>query len=445
MQQVFTCATSRIGTRARIATILAGVAVVGLTSAGVAWRADNPDASVSRQALAAGRYDEAGAAIERWLSVRPDASEAHLLKGRVAVATNRLREAAEELERARALGREHQDLVLLRALIAAKAGRHSEAEPQLARAFNAGIVPDRQVDEALAKTYLETFDLARAATVLDRWARDFPDDARPFLWRAEIHSRAGGGDPRAVEGDYREALRRDPALSRARLGLAEELRKAHRNAEAAAEFDHYLLVVPDDAAAHLGAGRNLVEQGDEAAACRHLERAMALAPNSAEPHLELAESAARQDKWSTALTFLDRAVALDPHDLTARHRRSLALTRLGRIAEARAEQATAARLRKDLDRLNQARSRLIASPDDLESQHEIARWMFDHDHDQEGVRWAEKILSGRPNDPEANRLLAGFYERRGDKGLANFYRLHLPAGTEPSVIGKETPDDVNRP
>ena len=50
--------------------------------------------------------------------------------------------------------------------------------------------------------------------------------------------------------------------------------------------------------------------------------------------------------------------------------------------------------------------------------------MFDHAHDQEGARWAEKILAERPDDPEASRLLADYHERRGEKGLANFYRLH---------------------
>ena len=76
----------------------------------------------------------------------------------------------------------------------------------------------------MAKVYLETYDLKRAALALERWTHDFPDDAKPYLWRVQIDSRTGS-DPRAVEIDYREALRRDPSLSTARLGLAEELRK----------------------------------------------------------------------------------------------------------------------------------------------------------------------------------------------------------------------------
>jgi predicted Zn-dependent protease len=144
----------------------------------------------------------------------------------------------------------------------------------------------------------------------------------------------------------------------------------------------------------------------------------------------------RYDEAGKALTRWLRAVP-DACDMTVRHSRGLALMRLGRADEARAEQAAASVLRKDLDRLNEARSRLIASPTDRQSQLEIARWMFDHAHEQEGLRWAQKILVDRPDDPEAGRLLADYHQRRGDTGLANFYRLHSSTGPEPSPVAKQ--------
>ena len=96
----------------------------------------------------------------------------------------------------------------------------------------------------------------------------------------------------------------------------------------------------------------------------------------------------------------------------------------------------ATRLRKELDRLHEARSRLIASPHDRKSQLEIARWLFDHSHGEEGARWAEKILRECPDDAEASRLLADYHQRRGEMGLANFYRLRAPSGPEPATAAK---------
>jgi tetratricopeptide (TPR) repeat protein len=413
--------------------VLAGTAIAVIR---FVWWTEPRAAREARQAVAEGRYADAGEPLARWLRAVPGAAEAHLLKGRVAVAMSRLPEAADELKQAQGLGLPHTELALLQALIASKAGLHAQAEPALRQAFDNERIPARQVDEALAKAYLETYDLSRAALVLDRWARDFPDDPKPYLWRAEVDSRTAS-DPSAVEVDYREALRRDPSLARARLGLAEELRKAHRNAEAAAEYDAYLALEPDDAVAHLGAGKNLMELANETAATGHLNRAIALDGKNAEPLKEMADAAGRRGEWTTALAHLDRAIALDPYDLAVRHSRGLALARLGRAEEARTEQATAVRLRKDLDRLHEARSRVIASPHDLQSRLEIARWMFDHSHDTEGARWAEQVLRESPDDIVASRLLADYHQRRGATGLANFYRLQASTTANPSVTKKQ--------
>jgi tetratricopeptide (TPR) repeat protein len=227
------------------------------------------------------------------------------------------------------------------------------------------------------------------------------------------------------------------SLLSARLGLAEELRKTHRNAEAAGEYTAYLAVQPDDAVAHLGVGRNLMELGDETAAIGHLNRAFALDGKNAEPLRELADWATRRCDLAGALAFLDRAIALDPYDVNLRHSRGLALMRLGRAHEARAEQSMATRLRKELDCLHEARSRLIASPHDRKSQLEIARWLFDHAHDHEGARWAQTILAERPGDPEASRLLADFHQRRGEAGLANYYRLHAASVPDPPFAARK--------
>jgi tetratricopeptide (TPR) repeat protein len=400
-------------------------------AAGVMFRrrGASRDALEARRALAAGRFAAAVAPIARWLKAQPDSAEAQFLKGRVALALGNLPEAAERLKRAQELGHPRPQLVLLQAMLASRLGRHAEAEPILRQAFLDARGPDPQLDEALARVYLETYDLNRAAVVLDRWAREAPEDPKPHLWRVEVDSRIHGA-PDAVLNDYREALRRDPNLAKARLGLADELRQAHRNAEAATEYEAYLAHQPDDPAGHLGAGQNLLEKGDEAAATRHFERALALDPKNASIYKQYAEADILRGDFAAALRHLDRAVELDAYDLPVRHRRSLALTRLGRTGEAKAEQAATNRLRAELSSLNEARARLVNSPHDRASQIEVARWMFDHGHDQEGAKWAEKVLREQPGNPDASRLLADYHQRQGNPGLANFYRLQASSGPD---------------
>jgi tetratricopeptide (TPR) repeat protein len=403
---------------------IAAVVVTLVVAAGAwAWRRPEPiEARRVRKALAAGRFSEAREPLARWLKAQPDSAEAHLLGGRVALGLGDMAGAADELKRAGELGLPPSRLLLLQGLITARLGRHAEAEPVLRQAYTEANEPDPQLDEALARVYLETFDLNRAAAVLDRWAREAPADPRPWLWRAEADNRATGDPAKAIH-DYSEALKRDPELGEARLGLADALRKAHRNEEAAAEYDAYLGRKPDSAAAHLGAGQNLMEKGDPAAATSHLERALALDPENAPVLKELAEADLRRGEFARALASLDRAIKLEPDDPAIRQRRVLALSRLGKPEEARTEQEAVRRVKADLDRLNKVRERLIKSPHDRGLQLDVARWMVDHGHGKEGARWAEKVLNDHPGDPEASGLLAAYYKSQGNPGLANFYRL----------------------
>lgn len=411
--------------------LVGGLIAVGLVVAALGWvwsRGDSPDARAVVGDVEAGRFAEARAPLGRWLESRPESAEAQAYKGRIALALGDVAGSVEALNRADALGLAPLDRDLLRGLIASKLGRHAEAEPLLRRAFVVAKRPDPQLAEALAKTYLETYDLVRAGAVIERWIRESPADPKPFLWRAEIHIRTIDGDPAAPLSDYHEALKRAPDLAKARLGLADELRKAHRNAEAAAEYGAYLALEPDSAAGHLGAGRNQMETGDVAAATRHLERAASLDPKDPAVPKELAELDIRRGDFAAALDHLDRALRLDPNDLALRNRRVVALMRLGRAAEAEAEQAASKRLKDDLVHADKIRERLIKSPHDQSLQLEAARWMFDHGHGEEGVRWAEQALRDNPGNAEANRLLADYYRRQGNPGRANFYGLQGSAG-----------------
>ncbi|MHC5538366.1 tetratricopeptide repeat protein, partial [Singulisphaera rosea] len=245
----------------------------------------------------------------------------------------------------------------------------------------------------------------------------------------------------------REVLKRDPSHAKARLGLADELRKAHQNADAAVEYEAYLSRKPDDPLAILGAGQNLLEKGDEAEALRLLERASTLAPKNPAVLYELAEVNSRRGDFAAALELLDRAFEQNPYEVAIRHRRGLVLVRLGRLDEAKREQAAASKLRAELAVLNRARERLLKDPHDRRSQLELSQWMFTHGQELEGARWAERLLKEKPGDAEASRLLADYNETRGNHGLANYYRLHASTddgkGNHPS--SRPSPNPATNP
>jgi hypothetical protein len=90
------------------------------------------------------------------------------------------------------------------------------------------------------------------------------------------------------------------------------------------------------------------------------------------------------------------------------------------------------RLRSEHERLNELKANLLRSPGDPDIETEIGRWMLDHGHDEEGRRSAEEVIRSHPEHPLANHLLVVYHRRRGEVGLANFYRLKTREETEPS-------------
>ncbi len=169
------------------------------------WALVALEARAARRALAAGRYEEAEAAINRWLRLALEPSEPLLVRTRVALARDRVEEAVAVFATIKAKRSEGSETELVGAIIGARGGYNKAAEPILSRAFQERRGPDPQLDEALAKVYLENYEFSRALVVIDRWKRDAPESAKPYLWKTEIDRRVKDRGAELI-GDFREAL-----------------------------------------------------------------------------------------------------------------------------------------------------------------------------------------------------------------------------------------------
>ena len=308
----------------------------------------------------------------------------------------------------------------------ARLGRLAEAEPILRRLFlrcSGDRSRDPDLDQALAKCYIETFQLRAAEAVVRRWVADAPTDPQAHYWTADLKRRNTDVDPATLIAEYEHVLKLEDQHDQARIALAELYLKAHRNSDSEREYAIHLNRHPDDVEACLGMGQIAAEDGRTEEAIQFLDRAIKLAPRDYRPLVERARIESQRGRFAKSLEFFDKAVELDVVDPEVRYQRSLVLTKLGRIDDARKEQEVMVRLRKDKENLDHLLEGLRKSPKDTELQHQAARWFFDHGHPEEGLRWAEKILRENSRHVETNRLLADHYEKQGKHGLANFYRM----------------------
>jgi Flp pilus assembly protein TadD len=390
------------------------------------------DAQAVRDAVAAGRPTSAAEPLRRWLSARPTSAEAHALRAEVALAENDFAEVKRQFNQARALGYAEEKLERLRAIWLARLGNFAEAEPILTRLWTTSATADPAVDEALARTYLRTYRLRSARAMIRRWIQDAPADGRPYLWLTEIDRRTEVDNPAAWESHYREALKRDPDLDAARHGLAESLRKVHRNDEAAQEYARYLARHPDDPTALAGAGLNALELGDLSRAASLLDHAVTVAPKNPRALKGRAEVALYNGELEAARRWLDRAIEADAFDEGAYYVRSRVRAELGDTAGARADRQAFDRLKKEQAELLALRTRLLDTPGDNEARAKVVAWCFEHGRDQDGLDWAMVILANDPNHAPTCRLLADYYARRPDgAGLANLYRVK--ASSQPAA------------
>lgn len=413
----------------RLAWIVPGALVMVVVGGLIGWKAWDDrrveqEASTARRLVALGRFDEARPALRRWLDARPDSAEAVFLVARAALALGLAEEGFQGLERARALGYSPDGIDRERALALSRMGRHAEAEPTLKVLAAKTRPPDPHIEEALARGYMATFQLRAAAEAIERWLQVAPEDPRPYLWRAQVGLRTNASVEQLV-GDYETALALDSESREARLGLAQQRLDRLQLDEARRHFEELLKRVPDDPEAMLGLGRALDGLGQAEEAARLLERAAVLSPKSVQPLLEMARIALRRGRNIEALELLDRAIQLDESEPELHYQRSLALARLGRADEARAERERTTQLRAEHEQIGKILLDLNAHPDDVERKLDAARWLFAHNHPEEAIRWAQMILSAQPYHREANAMMGDYYDRVGDAGMANFYRLKL--------------------
>jgi tetratricopeptide (TPR) repeat protein len=398
---------------------------------------------VVRESFANGHYDTARAPLARWLKESPGSGEAYYYLAWQSLADEQPRETVLAVDEARRLHFDPDRVDVLSAIYHARADRYGEAEPILERAFLEESEPRAMVAKALAKIYLSSYRLDRAAVAIERWRALAPEDPQPYLWSNEIASRADV-EPAILIQNYRAALERDPDLDKARLGLAQALSKDRRFDEAEQEFLLYLKRNPKDAVAFLGLGRNVFQRGDIEKASRFFESALESNPRDPEALKELGQLDVRLGRLKKACERLQLLVQIQPFDHEIRYSYAQALKLTGNEEQSRAELAVAARLRKEHDEIVQLRYGVLKNPRDFAARFQVARWMMEHGHEDEGLKWTKEILRANPSHGPTHRVLADYYEKHGEAGLANYHRLSATAADDagdgtPAGTRTETP------
>ncbi len=373
-------------------------------------------------ALATARFDEARRLIDQWGQENPRDGEPDYYRARLEVALDHPVEAMDALRKTIEHGYSEEPVLILRAVLQARAGMFDLSEPILRSASENGAEPKAEIAEGLARIYLGTFRLPEAGQAIDRWMQAAPNDARPYMWRNDIDERMAA-DPAILVRNYRAALQRDPNLESARLGLAQLLLGMKSIDEAEVEFASYIERNPRSLEGQLGAGQVALIKGELNAAETCFKNALEIDPKDPVALSELGLIDLRNNRFLLARDRLKQAVEALPLDPEVRYKYSRALKMSGDDVRAAEESATSDRLKAESDKINDLRKALVQNPKDADLRSEAARWLIEHGHDKEGLEWTELILRQQPGHVETCKLLADYHSKKGNAGLANYYRM----------------------
>jgi tetratricopeptide (TPR) repeat protein len=368
------------------------------------------------------RFDEARGPLSQWLAARPGSGAAYYYRAWAALVSDDPAQVVAATDQARRLGYDPHLLDCLAAIYHSRANRINVAETILERAFREDIEPRAEVAKELARIYLSTYRLAPAAEAIKRWRSLAPEDPQPYMWSNEICSRSDA-EPALMIQNYRAALKRNPQLAKAQLGLADQLTKARCFEEAGEMYRAILDRHPNDAQALVGLGRGALEQGDLADSLRQFEAALKVDPRRPDALQEAARVDLRLGRLREARTRLELLTQIEPHDFKTRYAYAQVLRMTGDEAGARLHNERAARLREENDQVVQLVSTLRKNPEDLRSRFTVAKWMLEHGHDKEGLKWTAEILRAAPHHSATHALLADYYSSHGNSGTANYHRL----------------------
>jgi tetratricopeptide (TPR) repeat protein len=277
--------------------------------------------------------------------------------------------------------------------------------------------------ETLALAYMRNLRYGPAYDCLCRWIELAPDSAVPHRWRGWVLERVNDHDGAMI--DYRRAVELDPNLVPARLRLAEMLLEMSKIPEAVEHLEYLIQQAPQrpDVMARLGQCR--FAQGEPEEARRLLEVAVEGMPKDSGVLVTLAKIEL-QDKHSLkGEEYVRRALIVDPTDTEAEFVLAAALQAQERWVEANAvleqHRKDAALVKRVGEVLKQEAEHPTTDPAALSELGAV----FLRTNEQIGMYWLHRALQRDPRHQPTHKVLAEFYESKGNREKAAIHRAFL--------------------
>ena len=293
---------------------------------------------------ALGRPEEALAAYEAALRIKPDDAEIHASRGVVLKALGRFEEAIAAYDAALRIKPDDAETHSNRGNALQELGRFEEA----LAAYDTAL----RIKPELAALHYNRGNALQALGRLEESLVSYDAALRIKPDYAQAHSNRGvvlkalGRFEEAVTA-YDAALRINPDLAEAHSNRGNALEGLGRFEEAVAAYDTALRINPDVTEAHFNRGNALVVLGRVEEALAAYEAVLRIKPDLAEAHSNRGNALKELGRFEEALAAYDTALRIRPDYAQARSNRGVTLKALGHFEEALAAYDAALRIKPD--------------------------------------------------------------------------------------------------
>jgi tetratricopeptide (TPR) repeat protein len=425
----------------------AAVALAVTVAAAVSvWACVRYQCRAAREALAADRPQQARARLALPLLLWRWDPEVHLLAARAARMSGDLPAAEALLKQSlRLAGGATADVQLEFLLLRVQTGEVDRvASPLLAAADN-GHPEAPLILSTLAVAYMNNLRYRPAFACLSRWIELQPDAAKAYQYRGWVLERMNRR--KEALADYHEAVQIDPDLVPVRLQLASVLLEDNKPLEALPHLERLYQQVPDDplVQARLGMGRYSQGRMDEAR--RLLEAAAPHLPNDPPLQIHLARLDLNEGIPNAAERRMRALIHNDPSDTEAFYSLYLAVQAQGRAEEAREIWKECQRAKALLDRAHKLLREVMDSPSARAADcAELGQMFLEIKQDSRGLFWLYDALDRDPDQQQAHRALAAYYQSKGNADKAALHRrqVRVPAGPSRPPPVSSRPENEKR-
>ena len=305
-------------------------------------------------------------------------------------------------------------------LALAKSGQTREAELHLRQLMLDPRDDGQEICESFVTGYFLSHQFAKAASLLDAWEAEFPEDPRPHelrgLWLQDTERWSEAATC------YEKALSLAPGKTRIRRDMAVCLRELHEYDKAEIQFLQCLKETPDDSQLLIQWGEWLLANGKANETKSVLQKVLNLDSGNQDARFAMAKTLLMDGDAGQALESLQQLHNEKPSDSEIQYSLASALQASG-MTEQAAEMfkqvtATEKKLRRK-QQLIESLDRDVNQPDVL---YEIAMISMNHESPAEGLRWLQTLIDLNPRYAAAQGARADYYHRTGKPELEEKHR-----------------------